>query len=213
MKNTHNTDDQNHNNHTTNLITLKPTREDSINFTKSIFNLIPLDSLNIKIVTFNVLIGQLLALIGVGNGFIAKLIQNKFETNISMSLTCFYYFLLFLTSSIIFRKFKKPKFYYFLIAIFDSQGNFFNVKAFSQTQFNFPFIVNISSVLWTLLITWIFIQSYKYRYTHVLGVFIVISGITASIYGKIIELYNSELVVENLNGIILCCISALCYSM
>ena len=108
--------------------------------------------------------------------------------------------------------FKKPKFCYLLIAIFDSQGNFLNIYAFQYITFSYPFIINISSVLWTFIFTYLLIKSYKYKISHFIGTIISILGIALSLYGYM--RYNKSTDSnENIIGILLCVASSLLYSL
>ncbi len=108
--------------------------------------------------------------------------------------------------------FKKPKFCYLLISIFDSQGNFLNIYAFQYITFSYPFIINISTVLWTFIFTYLLIKSYKYKFWHFIGTLISILGVALSLYGYMIYNKNTE-TNENLYGILLCVGSSLLYSL
>ncbi len=128
-------------------------------------------------------------------------------------LTSSYYFILGLIWILIFRKIKKPKLSYILITIFDSQGNFLNIYAFSIIHFNYPFIINVSSVFWTCLFTWIFIKKYKYRRIHIIGVSISLIGVVVTLYGTIRLLGDKDNIFDNMKGLILCLSASICYSM
>jgi len=88
-----------------------------------------------------------------------------------------YYLLIFLIFIIKNKGLKKPKLNYFLIGLFDSQGTFLNVLAFSTLSFSYPYIINISSVVWTIILTFFFIKAYKYLKFHIIGMFICVLGI------------------------------------
>ena len=168
---------------------------------------------NVKFIVFNIVIGQLLAIIGVGNGKISEIIEKEKGIVIPLLLTAFYYILLFFLWMIINRKIAKPKLTYILIVIFDSQANFINVYAFHVIHFNCLFIINVCSVLWTVLITWIFIKRYKYKPVHILAVGISVVGIGLSLYGSISRIKDLDEQAKNYKGLILCLISSVCYSM
>lgn len=97
-----------------------------------------------------------------------------------------YYLLIFLIFVIKNRGMNKPKLNYFLIGLFDSQGTFLNVLAFGTLSFSYPYVINISSVVWTILLTYIFIKAYKYLKYHIIGMLICMFGITL----MIVELFT-----------------------
>jgi drug/metabolite transporter (DMT)-like permease len=168
---------------------------------------------NIKFIIFNIIIGQILAIIGVGNGKISEIIENEKGIILPLILTSIYYLLLFILWMIINRKIVKPKLTYILITIFDSQANFINVYAFHIIHFNYLFIINVCSVFWTVLITWIFIKRYKYKPIHILAVGISILGIALSLYGCISRIDDTDEQSQNYTGLIICLVSSICYSM
>lgn len=168
---------------------------------------------NIKFIIFNIIIGQILAIIGVTNGKISEIIENEKGVIIPLVLTASYYFLLFIVWLIINRKIVKPKLTYILIAIFDSQANFINVYAFHIIHFNYLFIINVCSVFWTVLITWIFIKKYKYKPVHMISVAISILGISLTLYGCLSRIEDIEELSKNYKGMLLCMVSSICYSM
>ena len=100
----------------------------------------------------------------------------------------------------------------FLIAIFDSQGNYLNIYAFQYIMFSYPFIINISSVLWTFLLTYLFIKLYKDKLSHFIGTIISLIGIALTLYGYISNNDTSDM-NNNVYGIILCIGSSLLYSL
>ena len=109
------------------------------------------------------------------------------------------------------RCFKRPKISYILIAIFDSQGNYLNIYAFQFIKFSYPFVINISSVLWTFLFTCLFIKLYKYKFSHFMGTFVSVLGIVLILYGYWNN--NTDEKFDSVKGIILCSSSALLYSL
>jgi drug/metabolite transporter (DMT)-like permease len=168
---------------------------------------------NVKFIIFNIIIGQLLAVIGVGNGKISEIIENEKGVIIPLVLTSSYYFILYIVWMFINRKMVKPKLTYILIAIFDSQANFINVYAFHIIHFNYLFIINVCCVFWTVLITWIFIKKYKYKPIHIISVGVSIIGIALTIYGCMSRIEDIDELSKNYTGILLCLASSICYSM
>ena len=125
----------------------------------------------------NVLLGQFLSLLGIVNGLIATFVNKKYDINIPLIMSVHYYFLLFFIFTIMNKGLTKPKLNYFLIGLFDSQGTFLNILAFSKLSFSYPYIINISSVVWTIILTYLFIKTYKYLKYHIFGMIICIIGI------------------------------------
>ena len=183
-------------------------------------------SKKLKKYLINILLGQAITIIGVINGYSVDKIQNNIKMNYPLILTSLYYIALFILYILIDRSIKKPKVSYLFIAFFDSQAAFLNIFAFSIISFNFPFIINISTFFWTVIITVIFIKTYKYSYFHYIGVTIAVIGIilsslgiifyekdkpkrTLSMYylGDVLEKKYSEII-----GIILCVLASICYA-
>ena len=79
-------------------------------------------------------------------------------------------------------------------------------------MFSYPFIINISSVLWTFLLTYLFIKLYKYKLSHFIGTIISLIGIALTLYGYISNKDTSDM-NNNVYGIILCIGSSLLYSL
>ena len=79
-------------------------------------------------------------------------------------------------------------------------------------MFSYPFIINISSVLWTFLLTYLFIKLYKYKLSHFIGTIISLIGIALTLYGYISNNDTSDM-NNNVYGIILCIGSSLLYSL
>ena len=105
---------------------------------------------------------------------------------------------------------KLPRIKHLLITIFDSQAIFLNVLAFSVIKFDYPFIINMSTVFWTILITWIFIKSYKYRLSHLFSTLFAMLGIAVTFIG----MYDNEFTFkDNYEGLIYCLGSSICTSM
>lgn len=127
-------------------------------------------------------------------------------------LTASYYFLLALFWILMKRKIKFPKLSYILITIFDSQANFLNIYAFSVVHFNYPFIINVSSVFWTCVFTCIFIKKYRYKKYHIIGVTLSLVGVGVSLYSSYRKLQD-DTKLENLKGLLLSLGASICYAM
>lgn len=164
-------------------------------------------------IIFNIIIGQVLALLGIGNATFSMVIEKDMKVVIPLLLTASYYFLLALFWIIINRKISIPKVPYILITLFDSQANFMNIYAFSVIHFNYPFIINISSVFWTCLFTCLFIKRYKYKKVHIIGVVIVLLGVGVTLYGTLTKLVDHDTIFDNVKGLILCLAASICYAM
>jgi len=153
-------------------------------------------------------------LLAVSNGLASSKLQNTYSINMPVIIVFFYYFLIFLVFMLAMRCFKAPKLSYILIAAFDSQGNFLNIYAFQYLKFSYPFIISISSVLWTFLLTYLFVRTYKYKLSHFIGTAISSAGIAVSLYGYMV---NNQIIEDgdsdDTKGIILCCVSALLYAL
>jgi drug/metabolite transporter (DMT)-like permease len=128
-------------------------------------------------------------------------------------LTSSYYFLLAIIWLAIFRKIKRPRLAYILITLFDSQANFLNIYAFSVVHFNYPFIINVSSVFWTCLFTWIFIRKYKYKKFHIIGVIVSILGVAFTLYGSLSLIGDTQKIFDNMVGLSYCLGASILYSM
>jgi drug/metabolite transporter (DMT)-like permease len=111
------------------------------------------------------------------------------------------------------RSLKKPRLIYILIAILDSQGNFLNIYAFSVIHFNYAFIINISSVFWTCLLTWLLIKRYTYKFSHIFGISFALCGVAATLYGSMSRLENEESILSNVKGLCFCLAASLLYSL
>lgn len=165
-----------------------------------------------NLIYFNMILGQFLAILGVGNATLSKIIEKDSQFVYPFLLTSSYYFLLALFWLIIKRKIKFPKFSYILITIFDSQANFLNIYAFSVIHFNYPFIINISSVLWTCILTCLFIKKYRYKKYHIIGVILCMIGVGVSLYSSYRQLQD-DTKLDNLKGLLFSLGASVCYSL
>ena len=103
--------------------------------------------------------GQLLALLSVGNGFFVEEIQNKNVIKIPLLLNYTYYFLIFFVYFFISKcRIKKPRLIYIILSLIDTQANFLNIFIFSIIQFDYPFIMNVLSTIWSVIFSLIIIK-------------------------------------------------------
>ena len=116
---------------------------------------------NLFTILFSILFGQLLSLLCVGNGYFSQYIQNKREIVTPLLLNASYYILIFILYGIIILKlkFKKLKLIYLILSISDTQANYINIFIFSFTKFEYPYIINVLSSMWSVLFTIILIKN------------------------------------------------------
>ena len=147
---------------------------------------------SLYIILFSILFGQLLSLLCVGNGYFAQYIQNKRNIVTPLLLNSSYYFLIFILYGIAILKLKiqKPKIIYIILSISDTQANYINIFIFSFIKFEYPYIINILSSLWSVIFTLILIQRYKYLKNHIYGIIICIIGVFFLFLGTF-ESFNS----------------------
>ena len=177
--------------------TIPPPQNSKTNYTKIILGL---------------LIGQLLSILSVLNGLCSQYLETKRNLVIPLLLTTSYYFLLFITWIIITREIHKPKLIYIILTIIDSQANFINVYTFSLIQFEYPFIINFSSSIWTFLLTIIFIKKYKYKPLHYISIFISFIGILLAMFGTLHSLWDISSIFTNTKGLLLCLLTSVLYA-
>jgi hypothetical protein len=91
------------------------------------------------------------------------------------------------------RNIKRPRIVYIIIAICQSQSNFLSLYTFDMLGLHYPYMINISGVLFTMLIICIFIRSYQFNFTHFSASIVVITGVTITLvfYSKCI--YNIQI--------------------
>jgi drug/metabolite transporter (DMT)-like permease len=150
--------------------------------------------------------------LGVGNATLSKIIEKDLRFVYPFLLTASYYVLLAIFWILIKRKIKFPKLSYILITIFDSQANFLNIYAFSVIHFNYPFIINVSSVLWTCILTCIFIRNYRYKKYHIIGVIITMVGVGVSLFSSLRKIQDDS-ISDNIKGLLFSLGASICYAM
>ena len=173
--------------------------------------------LNLSKIFLGIFIGQLLSIISVLNGFFNTKIQIKKKLIIPFLLTSIYY-LLFFICFIIYNKFsfKKPKFIYILIILIDCLANGINIFVFSLTKFEYPYIINLNSTLWSVIFTIILIKNVHYCKNHIFGLIIGFIGNILCFLGTFVSFKDIVKIIEekdNLIGLIICIIISLLYSI
>ena len=130
-------------------------------------------------IIFSILFGQLLSLLCVGNGYFNQYVQNERDIVTPLLLNASYYFLLFILYGVIILKLKitKPKLIYIIISISDTQANYINIFIFSFAKFEYPYIINVLSSIWSVLFTLIMIKTKKYLINHIIGIIICLIGV------------------------------------
>ena len=176
----------------------------------------------------SVILGQVIAIIGVINGFFSCIIQNYYSFNFPILMTFMYYFVLLILILLI-KAFKNkklinqpPKLIYIVLSITDSQANLLNIFVFTKLKFSYPFVINISSYIWTFLLTLIIIKSNNFKLIHYLSLLITSIGILFSIIFFYNDVNNSNSTYNKNNnnnnnnfiiGLLICLASSLCYSL
>ena len=180
------------------------------------------DNKNIKKILLSIFFGQLLALLSVGNGFFAEEIQNnkneekKIVTPLLMNST--YYFLIFLIYFFISKcKIKKPRLIYIILSLLDTQSNFINIFLFSIIPFDYPYIMNILSTIWTVVFTLILIRTYKYLKNHIFGIILCFIGVVGMILGTFNSIEDLKDKFkdfnDNITGLLLSLLASIFYGL
>ena len=145
--------------------------------------------------------GQLLALLSVGNGFFVEEIQNKNGIKIPLLLNSTYYFLIFFVYFFISKcRIKKPRLIYIILSLIDTQANFLNIFIFSIIQFDYPFIMNVLSTIWSVIFSLIIIRIYKYLKNHVFGIILCLVGVFSMLLGTFKDINDFVNMFINFNN-------------
>ena len=171
------------------------------------------------IILMSILFGQLLSLLCVGNGYFSQYIQNKRGIVTPLLLNAGYYILIFILYGIIILKLKlqKPKIIYIILSISDTQANYINIFIFSFINFEYPYIINVLSSMWSVLFTLIFLKKYKYLKNHVYGIIICLIGVfllflgTFKSFDDFITMFKSF--NEQIKGLLLCILVSILYGL
>ena len=174
------------------------------------------DKKNIMNILLSIFFGQLLALFYVGNGFFAEEIQSKKKKEIVTPslLNTTYYFLIFLIYSFISKcKIRKPRLIYIILSILDTQSCLINTYLFSFIHFDYPYIMSMLSIIWTVIFSMILLRTYKYLINHIFGMIILFIGVIAMILGTFNSIKDLKDDFndfgDNIIGLILCLIASI----
>lgn len=161
-------------------------------------------------------LGEVIAILGVSIGEINNKLTEDIKNSFATILSFLYYITVGLFWTIFNHGLVKPKFYYFLILLFDTQTNFFKFLAASVGDLYYPYIINSSSIFLCVILTHIFIKKYKYTCKHFIACFSCFSGTIISFYGA----YNdsedakvSEDISEKTLGTIYSLVSGVCFTL
>ena len=173
---------------------------------------------NIFKILLAILFGQLLALLSVGNGFFVEEIQNDKDIKIPLLLNATYYLFVFFVYFFVSKcRIKKPRLIYIILSIIDTQANFLNIFIFSLIQFDYPFIMNILSTIWSVIFTLILIRIYKYLKNHFFGIILCLFGVFSMLLGTFDNIYDFVNMFIDFNtdikGILLCLLISILYGL
>jgi len=174
---------------------------------------------NLFSILMSILFGQLISLLCVGNGYFSQYIQNERKIVTPLLLNSSYYILIFILYGIIILKLKlkKPKLIYIILSILDTQANYINIFIFSFVKFEYPYIINVLSSMWSVLFTIILIKKYKYLKNHIVGIAICLVGVFLLFFGtfqsfsdfiKMFKDFN-----DNLKGLLLSILVSILYGI
>lgn len=164
-------------------------------------------------ITMGIVLSQVISLISVGNGMFSRELEVNKHCATPLIFTSTYYFLLFVLWLCISRSFSQPKPVYLLLTLIDSQANFINVYVFTIIRFEYPYIINFSSAVWSFLLTLLLIKTYKYAPTHFIGISLSLAGIVIAILGTFEHVSNVHLLFRNKKGLLLCTGNSLLYAL
>ena len=186
---------------------IEDNEEKKINFRKNICKIL-----------IAIFFGQLICLLCVGNGYFVQEIQRENGIITPLLINSSYYFILFLLYFFISKcKIKKPKWIYLILSICDTQANFINVFIFSFIQFEYPYIINILSTIWTVVFTLIIIRIYKYLNNHIIGLILCLVGVVSvfiGIYGsfdEFVDMFSSF--NDQIKGLLLSILVSIIYGL
>jgi hypothetical protein len=174
---------------------------------------------NLFSIIMSILFGQLISLLCVGNGYFSQYIQNERKIVTPLLLNSCYYILIFILYGIIILKLKikKPKLIYLILSILDTQANYINIFIFSFAKFEYPYIINVLSSMWSVLFTLILIKKYKYLKNHIFGIAICLVGVfllflgTFQSFGDFIKMFKDF--NDNLKGLLLSILVSILYGI
>ena len=174
---------------------------------------------NLFSISMSILFGQLISLLCVGNGYFSQYIQNERKIVTPLLLNSSYYILIFILYGIIILKLKlkKPKLIYLILSILDTQANYINIFIFSFAKFEYPYIINVLTSMWSVLFTLILIKKYKYLKNHIYGIAICLVGVfllflgTFESFSDFIKMFKDF--NDNLKGLLLSVLVSILYGI
>lgn len=176
-------------------------------------NNLPKKNKNKLTITMGIILSQIISLISVSNGIFSRQLEVNYTCVTPLIFTSTYYFVLFIIWLCINRSFGKPNPIYILLTLVDSQANFINVYVFTIIRFEYPYIINFSSAVWSFLLTLLLIKIYKYAFTHFIGIAISLIGIIIAILGTFNHISDIYLLFRNKKGLLLCIGNSLLYAL
>ncbi|KAJ9051316.1 hypothetical protein DSO57_1005606 [Entomophthora muscae] len=100
--------------------------------------------------------------------------------------------------------------YYFALAVFDVEANYFIVKGFATTSFLSALLINACSTPFVVLLTFMFLKT-RYRWTHLLGISFTVLGLGLLVLSD--YLATSEDTASHMTGNAFCFIAAFLYAV
>ena len=171
------------------------------------------NNVNIAVVCYKLIIGELIAIFCVGAGEFSNKISDNKHRHYSIILN-FTYYLFFGIFWILFNHgMQKPKFYFFLIIFFDTQTNFFKFLSIAECDPSYLYIINTLSILFRVLLTYIFINKSKYTWKHFLAIFLGFIGTLLTFFGVLNNKNILEEIKNNYIDFLFSSISAICFTI
>ena len=170
------------------------------------------NNVNISTVCYKLIIGELVAILNVGAGELKNKISHQ-RRQYSIILN-FMYYLFFGIFWILFNHgINKPKFYFFLITFFDTQANFFKFLSLAKCDPSYLYIINTLSILFRVILTYIFVSKSKYSWKHFLALFLGFIGTLLIFFGVLNYKTIIEEIKNNYVDFLFGFISAICFTI
>ena len=171
------------------------------------------NNVNIAVVCYKLIIGELIAILCVAAGELSNKTSDNQHKHYSIILN-FTYYLFFGIFWIFFNHgIKKPKFYFFLIIFFDTQTNFFKFLSLARCDPSYLYIINTLSILFIVILTYIFIDKSKYTWKHFLAVIFGFLGTILTFFGVLNHKNIIEEIKNNYIDFLYGSISAICFTI
>ena len=164
------------------------------------------------IVFFTIILGQILSMLSVSSHHLCfNLLIQK------INVPCLFYAIFYLLFGLIWIcvnkcSYSKPKNYYFLLLIVESQGLYTKILSVSYFAFDYIFLFYFLSSVWTFILKFILIKKYKYNLNHYVAIAVSFLGGIITIIGIFNEtnkqmFYN--FVAKNVYGLIFIILSSI----